>query len=111
MLNGRQLVGYSCTFEEIEAVRLINFRTTSATASYRLLPTIDIITPILPELCDKFAACFPPGVVVVEEDSKGRKTARVADARKDTVSREVLRHPEFENSVRLGRKRDHFICG
>jgi DNA-directed RNA polymerase I and III subunit RPAC1 len=27
----------------------------------------------------------------------------------DTVSREVLRHPEFEGKVKLGRKRDHFI--
>lgn len=30
--------------------------------------------------------------------------------RRDTVSREVLRHPEFEDLVKLGRIRDHFLC-
>jgi len=33
----------------------------------------------------------------------------VVNPRKDTVSREVLRHPEFEGMVQLGRKRQHFI--
>lgn len=31
-------------------------------------------------------------------------------ARKDSVSREVLRHPEFVDSVELSRVRDIFIC-
>ena len=30
--------------------------------------------------------------------------------RKDTVSREVLRHPEFKDSVELSRVRDFFLC-
>lgn len=30
--------------------------------------------------------------------------------RKESMSREVLRHPEFEGCVTLARKRDHFIC-
>ena len=30
--------------------------------------------------------------------------------RKDTVSREVLRHPEFAGMVELSRVRDHFLC-
>lgn len=78
-----------------------------ATASYRLLPTIDIIgEPITGELASKFKSCFPKGVVAI--NSKGE--AVVKDARKDTVSREVLRHPEFEGRVKLGRQRDHFIC-
>jgi DNA-directed RNA polymerase I and III subunit RPAC1 len=34
----------------------------------------------------------------------------VANARKDTVSREVLRHPEFDGKVKLGRVSDHFLC-
>ncbi|GAA6005304.1 DNA-directed RNA polymerase core subunit RPC40 [Rhodotorula paludigena] len=75
-----------------------------ATASYRLLPTIRIDSPIPPALHSKFQACFPPGVVDV---SSGE--LRIADARRDTVSREVLRHPEFEGKVTLGRVRDHFI--
>ena len=82
----------------------------SATASYRLLPTITLRQPIPSALCDKFAGCFPPGVVEVREDVAGVKEAVIVNTRKDTVSREVLRHPEFEDMVVLGRKRDHFIC-
>ena len=33
----------------------------------------------------------------------------VKDTMKDTVSRECLRHEEFEGKVKLGRVRDHFI--
>ncbi|GAA5853846.1 hypothetical protein JCM5353_003126 [Sporobolomyces roseus] len=75
-----------------------------ATASYRLLPSIEILADIEPSLHPKLQACFPPGVIDISE---GR--VQVANARKDTVSREVLRHAEFEDKVRLGRVRDHFI--
>lgn len=40
----------------------------------------------------------------------GTMEAKVTNPRKDTVSREVLRHKEFEDKVRLTRIRDHFIC-
>ncbi|KAI3404356.2 RPC40 [Candida oxycetoniae] len=76
-----------------------------STASYRLLPVIDIKEPISGDLAEKFQKCFPSGVIGI--DSKGE--AYVEDARKDTVSREVLRHPEFEGKVKLGRQRDYFI--
>ncbi|KAK9470288.1 DNA-directed RNA polymerase [Dipodascopsis tothii] len=77
-----------------------------ATASYRLLPTIDIVgAPITGELATKFKKCFPKGVVEINAQGE----AYVKDARKDTVSREVLRHPEFEGRVKLGRERNHFI--
>ena len=82
-----------------------------ATASYRLLPTIDILQPILNEDARKFAACFPPGVIAVEEenDGSGDHKAVVKNTMKDTVSRECLRHDEFKGKVKLGRRRDHFI--
>ncbi|CDK29286.1 unnamed protein product [Kuraishia capsulata CBS 1993] len=76
-----------------------------STASYRLLPQIDIIQPITGTDAQKFQKCFPSGVIGI--DSKGQ--AFVADPRKDTVSREVLRHDEFNGKVKLGRKRTHFI--
>ncbi|CAM9019601.1 unnamed protein product [Wickerhamomyces anomalus] len=76
-----------------------------ATASYRLLPVIDITKPIVGEDAKKFQKCFSTGVIGI--DSKG--AAFVKDARRDTVSREVLRHEEFNGKVKLGRKRDHFI--
>ena len=82
-----------------------------ATASYRLLPTIDITQPILNADARKFATCFPPGVIGLEKDSKGKQDTRavVKNPMADTVSRECLRHPEFAEKVKLGRKRDHFI--
>lgn len=94
-----------------------------ATASYRLLPTITITKPILGADAKKFARCFPKGVIGFEEVSAaesemtgsgyegmiGEKKAIVKNAFKDTVSRECLRHDEFKDKVKLGRKRDHFI--
>ena len=94
-----------------------------ATATYRLLPTIDIMSPILGNDARKFARCFPKGVIghedVTEEESgmvggelegkAGEKKAVVRNTFKDTVSRECLRHDEFKGKVRLGRVRDHFI--
>ncbi|KAI9720018.1 MAG: hypothetical protein M1812_003144 [Candelaria pacifica] len=94
-----------------------------ATASYRLLPTINITHPILGKDAQKFARCFPKGVIKLEEVTKeeaerkgegyegqvGMKKAVVADTFKDTVSRECLRHEEFQGKVKLGRARDHFI--
>ncbi|CAM0142577.1 DNA-directed RNA polymerase core subunit rpc40 [Umbelopsis sp. WA50703] len=79
-----------------------------ATASYRLLPEIKILKPITGDDAVKFQKCFPEGVIEVIEEN-GEKVAKVVNARKDTVSREVLRHKEFEDKVRLTRVRDHFI--
>ncbi|SMN18164.1 similar to Saccharomyces cerevisiae YPR110C RPC40 RNA polymerase subunit AC40, common to RNA polymerase I and III [Maudiozyma saulgeensis] len=76
-----------------------------STASYRLLPQINITEPITGDSARRFQECFPKGVIGI--NSKGE--AFVEDARKDTVSREVLRHEEFEGKVKLGRVRDHFI--
>ncbi|KAJ2827609.1 DNA-directed RNA polymerase core subunit rpc40, partial [Coemansia erecta] len=79
-----------------------------ATASYRLLPEIQILDNITGEDADLFRSCFPPGVVEIVKE-KGVRKAKVVNARKDTVSREVLRHKQFEDKVRLTRVRDHFI--
>lgn len=94
-----------------------------ATASYRLLPSIQILKPIIGKDAEKFVRCFPPGVIELElvtvkeaakkgsgyEGHEGEMKAVVKDAMKDTVSRECLRHKEFEGKVKLGRIRDHFI--
>jgi DNA-directed RNA polymerase I and III subunit RPAC1 len=94
-----------------------------ATASYRLLPTIDILFPILGAEARKFARCFPKGVIELEpvtreearkqgsgyEGHEGEVKAVVKDPMRDTVSRECLRHDEFKGKVKLGRVRDHFI--
>ena len=81
-----------------------------ATASYRLLPHIEITKPILGAEARKFQRCFPRGVIDLKVDQEtGEKMAVVADPMKDTVSRECLRHDEFKDKVKLGRIRDHFI--
>ncbi|KAF8863442.1 putative DNA-directed RNA polymerase I and III subunit Rpc40 [Acephala macrosclerotiorum] len=94
-----------------------------ATASYRLLPSIQILKPITGKDAEKFKACFPRGVIELEpvsakeaakkgsgyEGHEGEMKAVVKDPMKDTVSRECLRHAEFEGKVKLGRIRDHFI--
>ncbi|CAO3620351.1 unnamed protein product [Mucor hiemalis] len=79
-----------------------------ATASYRILPEITILEPITGEDAEEFKRCFVDGVVDVVKVN-GVKTAKVVNARKDTVSREVLRHEKFVDKVRLTRVRDHFI--
>ncbi|KAI9344947.1 DNA-directed RNA polymerase [Obelidium mucronatum] len=80
-----------------------------ATASYRLIPDIQILSPIVGNDAIKFQKCFSEGVVELFKNSNGEKEARIVNPRKDTVSREVLRHKEFEGKVRLTRIRDHFI--
>ena len=85
-----------------------------ATASYRLLPTIEILEPIIGQEARKFARCFPKGVIGLDETQGkdgGEVKAVVRDTMRDTVSRECLRHDEFKGKVRLGRVRDHFIFG
>jgi DNA-directed RNA polymerase I and III subunit RPAC1 len=41
---------------------------------------------------------------------QGLERAKVVNPRIDTVSRECLRHSEFDGKVELSRIRDHFIC-
>ncbi|KAH7034831.1 DNA-directed RNA polymerases I and III 40 kDa polypeptide-like protein [Microdochium trichocladiopsis] len=94
-----------------------------STASYRLMPIINITRPVLGDDARKFQSCFPEGVIALEkvtrqeaktagsgyEGHEGEVKAVVADPMRDTVSREVLRHPEFEGKVKLGRRKNHFI--
>ncbi|KAL7411707.1 DNA-directed RNA polymerase [Mrakia frigida] len=81
-----------------------------ATASYRLLPHIIITSPIPPEDVVEFQGLFAPGVIGIGPDPiTKKKTALVKNPRKDTVSREVLRHDKFKDKVELTRIRDHFI--
>jgi DNA-directed RNA polymerases I and III subunit RPAC1 len=93
------------------------------TATYRLMPDIKILRPIIGDDAKKFAKCFPGGVIGFEtitseeasqkgsgyEDHAGEQKAVVRNPFNDTVSRECLRHEEFQGKVKLGRVQDHFI--
>lgn len=76
-----------------------------STAFYRLLPQIEITSPIVGESAKKFQKCFSPGVISINSKNE----AYVLDARNDKCSREVLRHDEFKNKVKLGRIKNHFL--
>ncbi|OQR73479.1 hypothetical protein BIW11_09702 [Tropilaelaps mercedesae] len=79
-----------------------------ATASYRLLPTIEILEEISGEAALRFRDSFSEGVVELEQKGD-RQVARIVNARRDTCSRNVLIHEDLAKKVRLGRQRDHFI--
>ncbi|PIO23006.1 hypothetical protein AB205_0099900 [Aquarana catesbeiana] len=80
-----------------------------ATASYRLLPEITLLHPIEGEMAERLQKCFSPGVIAVD-DVNGKKVASVENARIDTCSREIFRHEDLKNLVRMERVRDYFIC-
>lgn len=79
-----------------------------ATASYRLLPEITLTRPIEGADADRLQKCFGNGVIDIQTVN-GQKRAVVADARRDTCSREFMRHDDFKECVKLSRVRDHFI--
>ncbi|XP_070697146.1 DNA-directed RNA polymerases I and III subunit RPAC1 [Pempheris klunzingeri] len=79
-----------------------------ATASYRLLPEITLLEEVEGEKAERLKRCFSRGVIDLE-DVNGKKVAKVVNSRLDTCSREVLRHDDLKNVVKLGRLRDHFI--
>ncbi|XP_056617485.1 DNA-directed RNA polymerases I and III subunit RPAC1 [Triplophysa dalaica] len=79
-----------------------------ATASYRLLPEITLLETIEGEKAERLKRCFSPGVIELV-NVNGKQVAKVVNSRLDTCSREVLRHEDLKNAVKLGRVRDHFI--
>ena len=82
-----------------------------ATAYYRLLPHVELLRPIEGQDAKRLQKCFSPGVIdLVEKAGTGKKVARVKDARYDICSRNVYRHKDLADAVKLTRSRDHFIC-
>ncbi|XP_010785181.1 DNA-directed RNA polymerases I and III subunit RPAC1, partial [Notothenia coriiceps] len=80
-----------------------------ATASYRLLPEITLLEPVEGEKAERLKRCFSRGVIDIK-DVNGTNVAKVVNSRLDTCSREVIRHDDLKNVVKLARLRDHFIC-
>jgi DNA-directed RNA polymerase I and III subunit RPAC1 len=76
--------------------------------SYRLLPSIIIPRPIIGAAAEKFEKCFEKGVIGLRINKNGEKEAFVDNPRNCYMSRECLRHKEFED-VKLAKVRDHFI--
>ena len=95
-----------------------------ATASYRLLPAIDFLQPVVGDDARELVAMCPMKVFDIEDIAKvgGKKggkgavdsehedvTAVVARPRDCTMCRECIRKEGWAERVRLRRKSDHFI--
>lgn len=76
-------------------------------ATYRLMPLIEI-GDVFDDDAYKLQSCFSKDVIEVREFD-GRMKAYVRDARADSMSREALRHKEFEGKVFIGRVANHFL--
>ncbi|KZC10394.1 DNA-directed RNA polymerases I and III subunit RPAC1 [Dufourea novaeangliae] len=83
-----------------------------ATASYRLLPDIQIIKPVRGEMADRLKNCFSIDVIEVIEHKSGDpdlREARIKNPRYDSCSRNVFQHEDLKSCVRLSRIRNHVI--
>lgn len=79
-----------------------------ATASYRLLPEITLLQPVVGDEAKELVGKCPLKVFDIEELG-GVAQARVTNPRSCSMCRECIRSPGWDKKVRLERKRDHFI--
>ncbi|XP_015785312.1 DNA-directed RNA polymerases I and III subunit RPAC1 [Tetranychus urticae] len=80
-----------------------------ATVYYRLHPAIEITRPIHGEDAKLLQSCFSKGVIEVKKDRSGKETAVVANARDDSLSRNYYMYKKFEDAIKMGLKKNHFI--
>jgi DNA-directed RNA polymerase I and III subunit RPAC1 len=82
-----------------------------ATASYRLMPRIEILNPIYDDLADELVNWFEPGVFRTVPTNEGghRVKAVVSNPYACTMSRNYMRNPILKDSLRMTRIPDHFI--
>eukprot|EP01104_Vermistella_antarctica_P009407 TRINITY_DN241_c0_g1_i1.p1 TRINITY_DN241_c0_g1~~TRINITY_DN241_c0_g1_i1.p1 ORF type:complete len:451 (-),score=112.19 TRINITY_DN241_c0_g1_i1:70-1296(-) len=81
-----------------------------ATASYRLLPDVVLYgEDIVDEEAEVLKAMCPTKVFDIEDLGGGKKKAVVANPRACTVCRECIRRPDYQDKIKLLRKKDHFI--
>jgi len=79
-----------------------------STASYRLLPKIELLRDVTGPDAELLQESFTKGVIeVVKKGSK--KQAKVVDARIDMCSRNIYRHEHLKDAVRMSLVKDHFI--
>eukprot|EP01116_Phalansterium_solitarium_P003805 TRINITY_DN14632_c0_g1_i1.p1 TRINITY_DN14632_c0_g1~~TRINITY_DN14632_c0_g1_i1.p1 ORF type:complete len:371 (+),score=115.02 TRINITY_DN14632_c0_g1_i1:130-1242(+) len=80
-----------------------------STASYRLMPDISILKPIMDDEAEELKKVCPMGVFDIEDLGKGHKKSVVARPRACTMCRECIREPKFQERIRLARIKNHFI--
>lgn len=77
-----------------------------ATASYRLMPEINIREDITGEAALRLQESFSDGVITLES---GSGKAKVANSRIDSGSRNVFRYADLKDKVTYNLIKDHFI--
>jgi len=86
-----------------------------ATASYRLMPRIEIVEDIYDDLAAELVHLYEPGVFELVDCTPGqdpphaRQKARVCNPYACTMSRNYMRNPVLDRSIRMSRIADHFI--
>jgi DNA-directed RNA polymerase I and III subunit RPAC1 len=83
-----------------------------ATASYRLMPHIEIVSPVYDELAEQLVHLYEPGVfqlVPCDDEPNHRVKAVLHNPYACTMSRNFMRDPVLKESIRMSRIPDHFI--
>jgi DNA-directed RNA polymerase I and III subunit RPAC1 len=85
-----------------------------ATASYRLMPRIELLEDVYDELAEELAYVYEPGVFEVVPTDKSdppgtKKKVRLCNPYACTMSRNYMRDPRLEKAIRMSRIPDHFI--
>jgi len=84
-----------------------------ATASYRLMPHVELLKPVYDELAKELANLYEPGVfdlVPCTEDEEGQECkAVVVNPYASTMSRNYMRNEYLKEAVKVSRIPNHFI--
>lgn len=85
-----------------------------ATASYRLMPHLEILKPIYDDLAEELVHLLEPGVFTLESTDAGdppgtRVKARLSNPYACTMSRNFMRNPELASCIKMTRIPNHVI--
>jgi DNA-directed RNA polymerases I and III subunit RPAC1 len=85
-----------------------------ATASYRLMPHLEIIKPIYDEIAEELVYILEPGVFTLEQTDESdppgtRIKAKLSNPYACTMSRNFMRNPELASSIKMTRIPNHVI--
>ena len=86
-----------------------------ATASYRLMPKIEILQDIYDQMAEELVHVYEPGVFALVPtdptvDPAGtRQKAKLVNPYACTMSRNYMRNPVLAKSIKMSRIADHFI--
>ena len=85
-----------------------------ATASYRLMPHLEILKPIYDDLAEELVHLLEPGVFTLEPTDAGdpagtRVKAKLSNPYACTMSRNFMRNSELASSIKMTRIPNHVI--